>query len=402
MSYIGNPVNSTQFTTDNFTGDGSTNIFTLSRVPASVTAIGVFVDGVKKVSYTGTDYTIDGNLLTLVSTPTAGQKIEVVHYGITLTINQPADGTVTANSLAPSLKQVWADVFTANGTGNTFVLSYEPISANGVIVSANGVIQYDYSVSNTTLLLNFTPTDGTTIRAQAISSISYAVGTVVDNSISTSKIQNYAVTSTKMANTGVTSGSYGGTSGTSTVVPVVTVDAAGRITNASNTTINLSELANVSIGNVISSNTILTNSLTANTLITTPNLSVTNISSNTLSTTGNTVFRSFKEHSNEISISTNTITLDLSQASVFNVYLNSSITGITVNNIAPAGLVSSWILVVTADGTARTISWPGQYRWPISNTPPSITSAADRKDTYAFLTFDGGSTILSYIVAQST
>jgi hypothetical protein len=392
LSYIGNPVNSTQFTTDNFTGDGSTNIFTLSRVPASVTAIGVFVDGVKKVSYTGTDYTLDGNLLTLVSTPTAGQKIEVVHYGITLTINQPADGTVTANSLAPSLKQVWADVFTANGTGNTFVLSYEPISANGVIVSANGVIQYDYSVSNTTLLLNFTPTDGTTIRAQAISSISYAVGTVVDNSISTSKIQNYAVTSTKMANTGVTSGSYGGTSGTSTVVPVVTVDAAGRITNASNTTINLSELANVSIGNVISSNTILTNSLTANT----------SVSTNTLSATGNTVFRSIKEHSNEISISTNTITLDLSQASVFNVYLNSSITGITVNNIAPAGLVSSWVLVITADGTPRTISWPGQYRWPTLNTPPSITSTADRKDTYAFLTFDGGSTILSYVVAQST
>jgi len=392
LSYIGNPVNSTQFTTDNFTGDGSTNIFTLSRVPASVTAIGVFVDGVKKVSYTGTDYTIDGNLLTLVSTPTAGQKIEVVHYGITLTINQPADGTVTANSLAPSLKQVWADVFTANGTGNTFVLSYEPISANGVIVSANGVVQYDYSVANTTLILNFTPTIGTTIRAQAISSVSYAIGTVVDNSISTSKIQNYAVTSTKMANTGVTSGSYGGTSGTSTVVPIVTVDAAGRITNASNTTINLSELANVSIGNVISSNTILTNSLTANTSVTT----------NTLSATGNTVFRSIKEHSNEVTISASTITLDLSQASVFNVYLNSSITGITVNNVAPAGLISSWVLIITADGTSRTIAWPAAYRWPTLNTPPAITSTADRKDTYGFLTFDGGTTILSYTVAQST
>ena len=392
MSYIGNPVNSTQFTTDNFTGDGSTNIFTLSRVPASVTAIGVFVDGVKKVSYTGTDYTIDGNLLTLVSTPTAGQKIEVVHYGITLTINQPADGTVTANSLAPSLKQVWADVFTANGTGTTFELSYEPLSANGVVVSANGVVQYDYSVANTTLILNFTPTIGTTIRAQAISSVSYAIGTVVDNSISTSKIQNYAVTSTKMANTGVTSGSYGGTSGTSTVVPIVTVDAAGRITNASNTTINLSELANVSIGNVISSNTILTNSLTANT----------SVSTNTLSATGNTVFRSIKEHSNEVTISANTITLDLSQASVFNVYLNSSITGITVNNVAPAGLISSWVLIITADGTSRTIAWPAAYRWPTLNTPPSITSTADRKDTYGFLTFDGGTTILSYTVAQST
>lgn len=392
MSYIGNPVNSTQFTTDNFTGDGSTNIFTLSRVPASVTAIGVFVDGVKKVSYTGTDYTIDGNLLTLVSTPTAGQKIEVVHYGITLTINQPADGTVTANSLSPSLKQVWADVFTANGTGNTFVLSYEPISANGVVVSANGVVQYDYSVANTTLILNFTPTIGTTIRAQAISSVSYAIGTVVDNSISTSKIQNYAVTSTKMANTGVTSGNYGGTSGTSTVVPVFSVDAAGRITNASNTTINLSELANVSIGNVISSNTILTNSLTANT----------SVSTNTLSVTGNTVFRSIKEHSNEVTISASTITLDLSQASVFNVYLNSSITGITVNNVAPAGLISSWVLIITADGTSRTIAWPAAYRWPTLNTPPSITSTADRKDTYGFLTFDGGTTILSYTVAQST
>jgi hypothetical protein len=392
LSYIGNPVNSTQFTTDNFTGDGSTNIFTLSRVPASVTAIGVFVDGVKKVSYTGTDYTIDGNLLTLVSTPTAGQKIEVVHYGITLTINQPADGTVTANSLSPSLKQVWADVFTANGTGNTFVLSYEPISANGVVVSANGVVQYDYSVANTTLILNFTPTIGTTIRAQAISSVSYAIGTVVDNSISTSKIQNYAVTSTKMANTGVTSGNYGGTSGTSTVVPVFSVDAAGRITNASNTTINLSELANVSIGNVISSNTILTNSLTANT----------SVSTNTLSVTGNTVFRSIKEHSNEVTISASTITLDLSQASVFNVYLNSSITGITVNNVAPAGLISSWVLIITADGTSRTIAWPAAYRWPTLNTPPSITSTADRKDTYGFLTFDGGTTILSYTVAQST
>jgi hypothetical protein len=82
--------------------------------------------------------------------------------------------------------------------------------------------------------------------------------------------------------------------------------------------------------------------------------------------------------------------------------LNSSITGITVNNVAPAGLISSWVLIITADGTSRTIAWPAAYRWPTLNTPPSITSTANRKDTYAFLTFDGGSTILSYTVAQST
>ena len=40
---------------------------------------------------------------------------------------------------------------TANGSSNTFTLGSPPISANTIIVSANGVIQYDYSVSGVNL-----------------------------------------------------------------------------------------------------------------------------------------------------------------------------------------------------------------------------------------------------------
>ena len=198
MSYIGNPITSTQFTTDTFTGDGSTQIFTLSRIPASATSIGVYVDGVKKVSSgVSFEYTLAGNVLTFTGAPSNSAKIEVVHFGITLTINQPADGTITANSLSTALRDVIANQYTANGTGTTFQLGQAPLSANSLIVTANGVVQYDYSVSGSTLILNFTPVVGTTIRAAGFGNVLTA-GTVANNSISTVKIQNNAVTTAKI------------------------------------------------------------------------------------------------------------------------------------------------------------------------------------------------------------
>ena len=204
MSYIGNPLTSTQFTTDTFTGDGSTQIFTLSRIPASATSIGVYVDGVKKVSSgVSFEYSLNGNILTLTSIPINNAKIEVIHFGVTLTLNQVADGTITANSLSTPLRDVVASQYTANGTGTTFALSQVPLSANALIVTANGVVQYDYSVSGSTLILNFTPVAGTTIRAAGFGNVLTA-GTVANDSISTVKIQNNAVTTAKIDTEAVT------------------------------------------------------------------------------------------------------------------------------------------------------------------------------------------------------
>lgn len=235
MSYIGNPLQSTSFQTDVFTGDASTTAFTLSRVPASVTSIIVFIDGVKQASIGGSGaYTLVGSTLNFTAAPPNNAVVEVIHLGVQSLVNVPADATVTANSLAPELRAITAEQFTANGTGTTFNLQYTPISANSIIVTANGVVQYDYTLSGSTLILNFTPANGTLIRAAGMGSI-LTTGTITDDSVSTAKIQNNAVTTAKLSTTGVTATIYGG----SDQIPVVTIGADGRITNASNVAVSI-------------------------------------------------------------------------------------------------------------------------------------------------------------------
>ena len=110
--------------------------------------------------------------------------------------------------MAPELRAITAEQFTANGTGTTFNLQYAPISSNSVIVTANGVVQYDYSLSGSTVILNFTPTAGTLIRAAGMGNI-LTTGTITDDSVSTAKLQTNAVTTVKIADGSVTQAKLG-------------------------------------------------------------------------------------------------------------------------------------------------------------------------------------------------
>ena len=85
MSYLGNPLLSTQFPTDTLSGNGSSVNFTLSLAPASTSSIIVVVTGVTQDPST---YTISGTTLTFSAAPPSGSgNISVRHLGVLPVVN---------------------------------------------------------------------------------------------------------------------------------------------------------------------------------------------------------------------------------------------------------------------------------------------------------------------------
>lgn len=69
---------SVSYTVDNFTGDGSTTIFTMSEAESNETQVLVFVGSIYQDPATA--YTVDGGLdITFTSAPPAGVAINVIH-----------------------------------------------------------------------------------------------------------------------------------------------------------------------------------------------------------------------------------------------------------------------------------------------------------------------------------
>ena len=99
-------------------------------------------------------------------------------------------------------------------------------------------------------------------------------------------------------------------------------------------------------------------------------------------------------------ISAGTLTLNLNTATVFDVALNANITTLTISNIQSSGRTSSFILIFTADGTARSVTWPASFLWP-AGTAPTITSTNGKKDVFTVFTVDGGTTWQAFISGQN-
>ena len=157
------------FPVDYFTGNGTSTIFNLSQVPASATAILVHIGGVKQVaSPLNPAYYVNGNQLVFSAPPANNSPIEVEYLGILGQVNVPANQSITPSMLSLQVSNSFTTLVTANGAQTSFTLVAPPTSAAALIVSANGIIQYDYTVSGSTLNLNFTPPAGTIIRAQAM------------------------------------------------------------------------------------------------------------------------------------------------------------------------------------------------------------------------------------------
>ena len=86
--------------TNTFTGDGSTNEFTLSQTPASASELDIFIGG-QRLLLTSEDgstinYSVSGSTVTLSTTPAANVQIKILHkrgqVWYTAADGNPADG----------------------------------------------------------------------------------------------------------------------------------------------------------------------------------------------------------------------------------------------------------------------------------------------------------------------
>jgi len=138
MSYIGNPIVSTDFPKDTFTGNGSTTAFTMSIAPASVNAVIVIVSGVTQDPST---YTISGTTLTFSAAPPSGtSNISVRHLGVAGIPNTPSAASVGISALSatgtPSSStflrgdNTWA---AAGAIGNIFYLNGQTVTSSYTI-----------------------------------------------------------------------------------------------------------------------------------------------------------------------------------------------------------------------------------------------------------------------------
>ena len=143
MAYIGNQVSSVPFIIDTFSGTGSATVFgQLTRAPASVASIAVYISGVYKTP--GVDYTLNGDLILFTTAPGSGTNNIVVHHmGNGSATQVPPDGSVTTPKLAANSvrsNNILAGVITSNHiavgaiTGNLIPIG--AITANQIVTRA--------------------------------------------------------------------------------------------------------------------------------------------------------------------------------------------------------------------------------------------------------------------------
>lgn len=108
--------------------------------------------------------------------------------------------------------------------------------------------------------------------------------------------------------------------------------------------------------------------------------------------------KTLSEVSASATINAGSLTLDLSTAGIFYVNLNANITTLTISSVPSIG-ASTFTLILTGDGTLRTITWPSKINWPDSTTP-TLTTANGYSDIFSFMTLNGGSVWYGFIGGQ--
>jgi hypothetical protein len=215
MSYIGAQPTTAAFVTDQFSGDGSTTVFTMSVAPANSASVIVAVSGVLQDPST---YAVSGTSLTFSGAPPTGTgNISARYLGL------PASGVAT--TAYRTLTE-----FTATSGQTTF--SVPSYTVGFINVYRNGVMlgTADFTAtSGTTVVLAAGATSGDLVTTESfyVSGVSNAIPAVA-GAVNTSYITDGAVTAVKMAASGAWAPA-------GTVIQVVSATSTSEVTTTSTT-----------------------------------------------------------------------------------------------------------------------------------------------------------------------
>lgn len=101
-------------------------------------------------------------------------------------------------------------------------------------------------------------------------------------------------------------------------------------------------------------------------------------------------------------ISSNAVTINLSNGTHFQVTVNATLSTITFTNPPPTGYASTFTLALTQDGSGghSIAGWPASVKWPAGSVP-TFTTTASKTDLVSFVTYDGGTTWWAILIGQS-
>jgi hypothetical protein len=226
---------------NSFTGNGSTTAYTLTTSPDLSNTL-VYIDGIYQVKAA---YSISGQVLTLSAAPDNGALIEI-----------------TAATVAPVQESTdfLINNFTGNNSTTAFTLSAAPTNENQCSVFISGVYQSkaNFSVSGSTLTFSTAPPNGSAIEVMCARTVVFSAGTPDDNTVSTAKIQDDAVTSAKVDGTVATVVGTETLTNKTLTAPTVnggthtTFTSTGIDDNATSTAITIDASENVALAGAIS------------------------------------------------------------------------------------------------------------------------------------------------------
>ena len=160
------------FTTDSFTGNGSTTAYALSQSVSSEDNLLVFIEGVFQQQDAYSIATVGGvTTLTFSSAPANGNSILIY--------------SVAAGVSGSNLN---IDSMTGDGSDVTLTLTINPVNENNTQVFIDGVYQSksNYSISGTTLTFSTAPPNGSAVEVMTMTQTD--INVPVDGTITSAKL----------------------------------------------------------------------------------------------------------------------------------------------------------------------------------------------------------------------